>query len=1179
MALNIYDKNGTLKLVIGPSDSSTHVHGIQEDNSLNLSFTHYEYVMLDVNDYIVIDGARYWMMEQYVPQQKSTIEWTYNCQFYGIESLIKRGLVLKLVDGELLPVFTLTAPASQHMALFVENINRIFGTGEAYKVGEVVASENITISYNSTYINDGLTQLASEAGTEWWFDNLMTVNLTRCEHGAEIVLGYRNGLTKLERATANNVKFFTRLYPLGSTRNIDFATYGSSRLQLPDGQKYAEQPSAATYGIIEHSEETAFSHIYPRRVGTISAVRSEEKTGQDGKPFKIYYFKDAAIPFDPNDYEIGGLVKHVQFESGELNGRDFEVNYNSDTQEFEIITKFPEYSDQLPNDILTPEIGNKYVLWNIKMPNEYYSLAEQEYKEAVDAYMADNNLDKSVYKAPTDYIEIAKRGVKLTIGQRIRLESNVLFPGTGFRNSRITRITRKINIPTQMDIEISDVLSKGKITTIENNVSEIKTIIDNTRAGLPGIVKSYENTPAADTNLYSALKSVRSFISKLYDDVVQGVITFIKGIRFGNWVKGSSGAAVWQDADGNWHFEIDKLTVRMRAYFEEVMIKAMKHVGGSITLSPASLICTLVDEHDEFFRCFFKTNDGERTIRNEFAIGDQARYQTFNLKEGTSSQASNRFYWRLVVGVGDDYIDLSKSDCALDSDAPQPGDEIVQLGNRTDIDRQGATIASAYGEGSPYIRIYNGIESYALPSPKIDLNPYSTKITADSIILESTGEDIASVITGLEDDMEAVKEQTDNMFETWWLPYEPKLDNYPAVEWETDEEKDMHLRDIFVVDNPEDDSLNGTYCRFNKVVNEATGEATYKFDDITDERLIAALKIAVEGRDNARQKRRNFVTQPSVNDVYEAGDTWCNATYTDVNGNVVYDNDNLVAITAKAKGEAFNIAHWKSSSGAMAQIKVLNDTIIATVEGIITEAGILVEEDFARLFVAGMRDSESDIYGAVTAAIEDGISVVTITADQIRLEGLTTINGNTVIREDGVLEALHAIFKQATVTGLFETASTGERFVIDPSDKKLKLYDSLNRLIMDINYGNSNNIYGAIMKSYSYQGDTSLIKHEGRFTSSEVYFSTRKDGDTTYEDSLQVSLSPASNGPISYEKRMYDGGPNLVFNVQRAGRGGSSVSPGVSIRGTWLKADSTRVSGYMVLGTDNIFRFVDTQPY
>lgn len=718
MALNIYDKNGILKLTVEPADSSTHQHAIQEDNVLNLSFVIPEYVMLDVNDYVEFDGSRYWIIEQYVPQQKSTVEWSYSCKFYGIESLInQRGIVIKMVDDEMETVFALTAPARQHMALLVDNINRIFETTD-FKVGEVIATENIHIDYNSTYITDALSELAKQAGTEWWFDG-MTANLIRCEHGGEITLGYMNGLTKLERTTANNVKFFTRLYPLGSTRNIDFSTYGYSRLQLPNGEKYVEQ-NVATYGIIEYSEENSFSHIYPRRVGVISAVRSEEKTGTDGELYKIYYFKDADIPFDPNDYEIGGLVKHVQFESGELNGRDFEVNYDSSTQEFEIVTQFPEYSEQIPNDILIPEIGNKYVLWNIEMPDEYITLAEQEFKEAVDAYMSDNDLDKSVYKGPTDYIEIAKRGVKLTIGQRIRLESNEFFPGIGYRSSRITRITRYINNPTQMDIEVSDVLSVGKVTALQNSVLEIKTIIESTREGLPDIIKTWEGTPASDWNLFSALRVLKEIqaraLSRLYDDIASGHITFKSGFtaeEFATFYKGivkeylssetfvpgflGEGFKIY-DSNGKWTAEFDNVVVRQSMTIYELIVSKIRAVNGGLVISPANGRIKSVSKTDGDPAYYVLGIEGDM----QFVTGDLVRCQVF-----TSN--SLKSYWVEVKQVNGDNILCLVSD--FNGSIPAVGDDLVQFGNTTNVDRQGVLYLTASEDGKPRIQILDGVNT------------------------------------------------------------------------------------------------------------------------------------------------------------------------------------------------------------------------------------------------------------------------------------------------------------------------------------------------------------------------------------------------------------------------------------------------------------------------------------
>lgn len=415
MELKVYDKSSNLRVILSPSDNSTQQEILQGGNVFSLSCTNYECISLEVNDYIDFCGKRYWVAEQYIPKMKSTKEWTYSVQLLGLESLIHRFLVLKLVDGDNEPVFSYTAPASEQLALIVACINVGMGTTD-WKVGEVIATENLVLDYDGTYCDEALKNLADKSGTEWWVDGT-TINISRCEHGEAIPLAYGDGLITLDVATANNVKFFTRLFPFGSSRNIVASDYGYSRLQLPSRLKYLEQDVDA-YGVIDHFERDAFADIYPHRVGSVSSVRSEERTGEDGSPFTVYFFKDSSLNFDPNSYEIAGLVKRVSFQEGsELAGLGegdehyFEVNYDSKTKEFEIITQFSkDGGTQFPGGLLVPKNGDKYILWNIKMPQEYYPLAEKEYEDAVAKYMADNRKNVSVYKGKTDYVEIGQRG-------------------------------------------------------------------------------------------------------------------------------------------------------------------------------------------------------------------------------------------------------------------------------------------------------------------------------------------------------------------------------------------------------------------------------------------------------------------------------------------------------------------------------------------------------------------------------------------------------------------------------------------------------------------------------------------------------------------------------------------------------------------------------------------------
>lgn len=730
MELKIYNRKGVLKLTVSPSENSTRQKRLMGDHVLGLSFTAFECVPLEVYDYVDFEGVRFWITEEYAPKQTSTVEWEYDCKFYGIESLMRQALVLKLVDGENDPIFSLTAPAREHMALIVANINRQMGTTD-WKVGEVLSTENLTLDYEGTYCDEALSMLADAAKTEFWTDG-MTVNLCRCEYGDEAVLGYDNGLVSLERESADNVKFFTRLFPIGSTRNIDPDEYGYSRLQLPSRRSYVEQNTQQ--GIVEHYERDAFSGIYPRRIGTLSSVRSEQHTGEDGEPFTIYYVKDTSLTFDPNSYEIGGLVKQMTFQSGELNGRDFEVNYDTKMREFEIITQWPYDDDtQLPGGLLIPKVGDEYILWNIRMPKEYYTLAEQEFAEAVDEYLREHDQDRYVYKGRTDYVEVVRRRLALDVGRRVRLESDEYFPGMGYRTSRITSISQNVQYPSEVDIEVSDVLGKGVFEKIDEELGEVRHYAKTASAGLPDIVRSWENTPASDFNLFSAKRSRKEFLNKRENDTAQGLITFEQGLRLGGFKSGIVGGEIdaagnaellsvvvrsllrspsfvdgllgsgWQlemDADGISHLAVDRLTVRQTMRVLELLVEKVRSVGGELVVSAADGKISGVDM-DAAGQHYLLTFE----MGCPFVAGDLVRCKV----EGG---AASKSYWVEIAAVegGVARVVASEFGGAL----PAVGDECVLMGSTSDPQRQGLILISATDDEQPRIDVMSGVSGKTL---------------------------------------------------------------------------------------------------------------------------------------------------------------------------------------------------------------------------------------------------------------------------------------------------------------------------------------------------------------------------------------------------------------------------------------------------------------------------------
>ena len=439
---------------------------------------------------------------------------------------------------------------------------------------------------------------------------------------------------------------------------------------------------------------------------------------------------------------------------------------------------------------------------------------------------------------------------------------------------------------------------------------------------------------ALEIGKYSAGKSGAKIgedgAAELLSVLVRGLVT-AKGIQSPGFSTGAlgTGLCLKMDENGDSYIEVDRMLVRKVAEFIQLVIQEIKHVGGQIVLTPASMKCIRVEDTGSAYRCYFEATDGEKTVENQFVSGDQARAQTFNVKEGVNENVKNTYYWRLVTGVGDNYIDLSKTDCDAGSTVPAAGDEIVQLGNRNDVARQAAIILSAYGNDAPYFKMYRGINSYKLEGKEfVNLSREDVMIISDNIKL-STGETVKEYINGavgdvqskvdevsgkVEDAVERLAEQQnyiaalqktagdlqnqiDGAIESYFEKTDPTTSNYPANEWTTEEQKQVHSNDTYT---------NLSTGKSWKWVKDGD---TWKWNAITDTATEKALAAAAKAQDTADGKRRVFVSQPTTGQAYDVGDLWVNATYGET-----YKNDLLRCKTAKKENEAFSILHWELAS-------------------------------------------------------------------------------------------------------------------------------------------------------------------------------------------------------------------------------------------------------------------------
>ncbi len=1240
MVQTIYDKTGYAKAEIAPDDSSTQVKEVQGDNILTLSFTHYANIALDVNDYTDFEGERYWLMEKYAPKQNNETEWVYDLKLYGIESIIKRFLVLETTDGNAEPVFTLTAPPRDHVKMIVKCINDGLDHTTDWKIGQVDGTDNIVIDYEGKYCDEALKEIAEKVGgkAEWWIEG-QTVNICRCEHGEELAIGYGNGLTELERDTSNTAKFYTRLFPIGSTRNIDPEKYGHNRLMLPGGLKYIELHTEE-YGIYDHYEQDAFSGIYPRRLGLVSSVRSETKTDDDGNPFIIYYFKDDTLNFDPNEYELANEVKRVSFQDGELAGLGtdddhyFEVNFDSKTREFEIITIWPYDDDtQLPGGNLVPKEGNHYILWNIRMPDEYYTLAEEEFRTAVDQYNAEHWQDISIYKGKTDHVWVERNNADLFVGRRVRLESEKFFPDTGYRSSRITKVTRKVVLPSQVDLEISDALQSGTLDQVNDSLANIKNYTrERTSGSLPDIIRTWDNTLPTDTNLFSARRSQREFLSKKKIDRAKKKIIFDEGIDLGDFVEGVAGGhldgkgngelltmvvrqllrsakfvdgfngegwQLWIDESGLSNLTVDKLTVRQIMTIFELLINKVRSVGGQICVSAANGKIKSVEEQDGYYLIRFEQE-------NTFVAHDLMRCQTF-------TGANLKSYWVEVAGVSGDGILVAKEE--FDKTEPEEGDECVLMGNTTNGKRQNLILISATEDGQPRIDVMDGVNGKSftnalrarlgnLDGIKDDWfpsnnQPHGNGLYSDNAYLRGTfllvtGEDIKTKFEITEGKIESAVEglRQDFASDRGYL-------NNPAFsdgmdKWATENETVFFLAgNRWIWTNGKALSKRGNSASVCKDMGRTVVRIRNKYisqkntnlqsippmttkEDGTKEaipvfltffyRCAKAGTLTVEFENVDKTGFENFNSMHVEEKIAETDgykQYSCNGLWNGTGDfKLSFTGDIYLYMLILSTDRVESLTHkYKTLFEQSERLVKISAAVFDKDDNALRETGLMIQPEGSGIYVKDANGKLALIGVGVEETDADGNAktVIKLTSDHIKLEGLVTANGYFKVRTDGSIEARGGTFRgsvfadNGTIGGFsISQGHIGAANVNYKEDGTIEVNETNDGLFLyDSMIGFNDQNRQAIFGTWNSLGQPMLCRLV----------------DTAKEMNFDFGLNPKYGIVFDIEN-------SINGNFAFAGKGSgvlNGVMDGYSYKKITLDADNTVFSGYMDLQTANRF--------
>lgn len=345
-----------------------------------------------------------------------------------------------------------------------------------------------------------------------------------------------------------------------------------------------------------------------------------------------------------------------------------------------------------------PSVGDKFVITGIKMPKSLVLAAEKRLDEALIKYMSENNDEKFSFSVSFSRVFLADNNhlaSMLNENSRIYIKYNdkEYFM---YVNSFTCKADK--NCLYDISVELTDKLS-ANVSALRSTITEIAGDIIGERIG-------------TSLNVSDILGRIsRYFISKINSDTANGLITFLKGLLIG---KNGSGITVLEN--GMSQAVVDYLYVKVKAVFDELEVKKKTYVGGEQVISHAGMKCNRVDELDDVYRCYFKEEEDGIEIENQFTPGSLAIAQECNIKTGVSHHVGNRYYWRLVTAVGENYIDLSKTVCDpnVENDVPVAGDDIVGLGHKTDITRQAAIILSSVNEVSPSIIMYQGINDFTL---------------------------------------------------------------------------------------------------------------------------------------------------------------------------------------------------------------------------------------------------------------------------------------------------------------------------------------------------------------------------------------------------------------------------------------------------------------------------------
>ena len=1015
---------------------------LMDHHYIILKFTTATPIYFEIGDSVDIPDFGYFeLTSSYFPKHNDSDGYDYEMQMDAYYMSWKNKICkYRPQHGANETSFKLTTTVGVHMNVILGNLKALGLTynGKEFSVDYTTynnkafdVQKRFLIEYGSISILDALNSICSEdaLNCEWWIDGSI-IYLGYCEMEGQTTFEQNVNVLSMSYSESKST-YITRLYAFGSDRNIpkgyftgadaDVTTDGvaTDYLMLPNKEVdsdgfYAKDGYLENVNVVKNDKQAIegvvmFDEEYPKVECRVSSIKTYDSTvdNEDGtKTTQTFWQVTSTDSFTNNFKESwikSNLTLGIKFTSGALMGMEFEVSFKviDKANYFEIVAN-DTYGRTLPDGVMCPKVGDKFFLYNWDatkitdtdlIPTAQLSLfdrAKQYYQKTM---ISNSNFtctmdgDKFYNDGTYDYHPLGEQ-VKLINDMFAQVDAD----GKHYRNSRIIGMEIPLDIPyDHPQYTVGEKAATSRLGKLEDKVDSIKVNgmqIGGTGSGNGGVyvIGLNDSTPASDSNVYSARRSRMEFVSRLQDNTAKGTITwekiqkFLQGLLVGN-PNNENGGSWTLDAEGRSHLITDYLEVRMKAIFEELVIKKTSTIGGKEIISPAGgVVAHKVEEvtvtynnvSQKAYRCYFLAEQEGDSVDNDFAVNDQVRSESFNVRKGTYHKVGNHFYWRLVIGRDEDpvevegkkyhYIDLSDTDCATASDVPAKGDVLSQCGNRTDIERQNCLIFSAVDTYSPSIGLYHGINSYSFANReyveygvnkqtnKAFFNVYGDMYVGDRPTKENNYEgssyikyDSAAKQVSVKGKISAkstvdgkelsqyikensakglTEEQVNNLIKNSQVITDLQNQVDGAIEtwfYEGVPTLTNAPASSWTTDKDKDTHLGDLYYdnKTGKAYRFAKDGSTYKWTIITDTDISKALSDASKAQETADGKMKVFSTQP--NPPYQVGDIWVNATYP--SDGSTYKNEVLRCQTNKAAGSQFAIADWIKAS------KYTDDTV------------------------------------------------------------------------------------------------------------------------------------------------------------------------------------------------------------------------------------------------------------